>query len=43
MCIRDRFKAVVYVVLGLFFLLPIAAMVEFATRGVGLSLSLIHI
>jgi putative spermidine/putrescine transport system permease protein len=31
------FKAVVYVVLGLFFLLPIAAMVEFATRGVGIS------
>ena len=31
------FKTVVYVVLGLFFLLPIAAMVEFATRGVGLS------
>ncbi len=31
------FKAVVYVVLGLFFLLPIAAMVEFATRGVGIA------
>ena len=28
--------AAVYVVLGLFFLLPIAAMVEFATRGVGI-------
>jgi putative spermidine/putrescine transport system permease protein len=30
------FNAVVYIVLGLFFLLPIAAMVEFATRGVGI-------
>ena len=30
------FKTIVFVVLGLFFLLPIAAMVEFATRGVGI-------
>jgi len=30
------FSAVVYVVLGLFFLIPIAAMIEFATRGVAL-------
>ena len=30
------FKTVVYVVLGLFFLVPLAAMIEFATRGVGI-------